>query len=147
MQNYYSAITTITTIAAVASTATVPTSTSETRPAAAIEQARFGSTALQSFSSGATSRVGNPRNTLLVRRAFLHHPRVAVPRFFATTSSGAPFIAASDAYVCRRPRNEIGGLITTTATPTFRAPRSRTSEGVDRGEGDKWSPCRLRVLF
>src|SRR6516162_4218722 len=31
-----------------------------------------------------------------------------------------------------------------TMRPTYRAPRSRTSEGVDRGEGDKSSPCRLK---
>src|SRR6266550_8816526 len=36
-------------------------------------------------------------------------------------------------------------IITTTATPTLRARTSRISEGEDRGEGDKWSPCRLRA--
>ena len=48
---------------------------------------------------------------------------------------------------CRKPsvlKTSIN-IITTTATPTFRTPRSWTSEGEDRGEGDKWSPCRLRV--
>src|SRR6266436_940062 len=52
-----------------------------------------------------------------------------------------------DLTLCRKPsvlKTSIN-IITTTATPTFRALRSWTSEGEDRGEGDKWSPCRLRV--
>src|SRR5712671_2917410 len=53
-----------------------------------------------------------------------------------------------DLMLCRKPsvlKTSIN-IITTTATPTFRALRSRTSEGEDRGEGDK-SPYRLPVIL
>jgi len=33
------------------------------------------------------------------------------PKFFATTKSGVPFMTASDAQVCRKPWNEMRGLI------------------------------------
>src|SRR6516225_9188394 len=53
-----------------------------------------------------------------------------------------------DLMLCRKPsvlKTSIN-IITTTATPTFHSPRSRTSEGEDRGKGDEWSPRRLRVI-